>query len=54
MAKLRLELSSEYAALAEAEDTLSEARCGYELARLEWDLARYQVRALELPLATAA
>ena len=46
-AKLRLELSSEYTALAEAEDALTEARCGYELARLEWDLARYSVRVLE-------
>ena len=53
-AKLRLELSSEYTALAEAEDTLTEARCAFELTRLEWDLARYQVRALELPLAHAA
>ncbi len=46
-AKLRLELTSEYAALAEAEDALTEARCAFEVARLEWDLARYQVRALE-------
>ena len=44
--KLRLELSSEYAALANSEDALTEARCRYELARLEWDLARYQLRAL--------
>ena len=47
-AKLRLELSSEYAALAEAEDALTEARCAYEVARLEWDLARYSVRVLEV------
>ena len=53
-AKLRLELSSEYAALAEAEDALTEARCAYELARLEWDLARYSVRALSTPLEVAA
>lgn len=46
-AKLRLELSTEYAALAEAEDALTEARCAHEVARLEWDLARYSVRALE-------
>lgn len=46
-AKLRLELSAEYTALAEAEDALTEARCAYEVARLEWDLARYQVRVLE-------
>ena len=32
---------------AEAEDALAEARCTYELARLEWDLARYSVRVLE-------
>ncbi len=46
-AKLRLELSSEYAALAEAEDALIEARCAFELARLEWDLACYSVRLFE-------
>ena len=46
-AKLRLELSVEYGALAEAEDALTEARCAFEGARLEWDLARYQVRAVE-------
>ncbi len=46
-AKLRLELSAEYTALAEAEDALTEALCAYEGARLEWDLARYQMRALE-------
>ena len=46
-AKLRLELTSEYTALYEAEDALTEARCAYEVARLEWDLARYSVRALE-------
>jgi hypothetical protein len=47
-AKLRLELAPEHAALTEAEDALTEARCGLEVARLEWDLARYSVRALEL------
>ena len=46
-AKLRLELSAEYAALAEAEDALTEARCAYEVARLEWELVRYQLRAGE-------
>ena len=46
-AKLRLELTSEYTALAEAEDALTEARCAHEVARLEWDLARYSVRALD-------
>lgn len=47
-AKLRLELSAEYIALAEAEDTLTEARCALEVARLEWDLARYRLRVLEV------
>ena len=46
-AKLRLELGAEYGALAETEDALTEARCAFELARLEWDLARYQLRAVE-------
>lgn len=46
-AKLRLELALEHTAWAEAEDTLTEARCAYEVARLEWDLARYSVRVLE-------
>ncbi len=43
-AKLRLELRAECAASAEAEDALTEARCSFEVARLEWDLARYSVR----------
>ena len=47
VAKLRLELADQHTALAEAEDSLTEARCAYEVARLEWDLARYQVRMLE-------
>ena len=34
-AKLRLELASEYTDLAEAEDALTKARCGLEVARLE-------------------
>lgn len=46
-AKLRLELSAEHKALHGAEDALAEARCAYEVARLEWDLVRYSVRALE-------
>ena len=46
-AKLRLELNTETVALAEAEDALTEARCAFEVARLEWDLARYSVRVLE-------
>lgn len=53
-AKLRLELSAEYTALAEAEDVLTEARCALEVARLEWELARYSVRALEVALPTSA
>lgn len=46
-ATLLLELTGEYAALHAAEDALAEARCAYELAKLEWDLARYQLRAVE-------
>ena len=53
-AKLQLELTAGYSSLHEAEDALTEARCGYELARLEWDLARYSVRALSTPLEVAA
>jgi hypothetical protein len=47
-AKLRLELAPCYTALAEAEDALTEARCAFEVTRLEWDLARYQLRAFEV------
>lgn len=46
-ARMRLELEAEYTALHEAEDALTEMRCAYEVARLEWDLARYSVRMLE-------
>ena len=46
-AKLRLELSTETTTLHEAEDALTETRCAYEVARLEWDLVRYELRALE-------
>ena len=46
-AVLRLQLEGEYRTLYEAEDALTEARCAYDLARLEWDLARYNVRVLE-------
>ncbi len=53
-AKLRLELSEEYTALAEAEDALTEARCAYEIARLEWELARYKVRASEVSMVDMA
>ena len=53
-AKLRLELANGYTALAEAEDALTEARCGYELARLEWDLMRYRCKAEEVYLLRAA
>ena len=48
MAKLRLELSSEYATLAEAEDALTEARCAYEVARLEWELPKQHIKLLEV------
>lgn len=47
-ARLRLELSDEYEALHEAEDALAGARCALDGARLEWDLAHYSLRALEL------
>ena len=47
-AVMRLELSPLHDALAHAEDALAEARCSLECAQLEWDLARYQVRALEV------
>ena len=55
-ARLRLELTAGYSGLHEAEDALTEARCALEVARLEWDLARYQARALALTvsLETAA
>ena len=46
-AALRLQLEGEYSALHAAEDALAEARCAYDLARLEWGLARYSVRMLE-------
>lgn len=47
-AKLRLELQTEYTALAEAEDALTEVRCALEVARLEWELARYKIRTFEV------
>lgn len=46
-AALWLALGAEYTALYTAEDALAEARCAYEVARLDWDLARYAVRVLE-------
>lgn len=46
-AKIRLELQTDYIALAKAEDALTEARCALKVARLEWDLARYQIRGTE-------
>lgn len=46
-AVLRLQLEGEHSTLHAAEDALAEARCAYDLARLEWDLARYSVRVLE-------
>lgn len=45
-AKLRLELAPCYTALHEAEDALTEARCALEIARLEWDLARYSLKSV--------
>ena len=47
-AKLRLELDAESTVLHGAEDATSEARCAFDAARLEWKLARYQLRALEV------
>ena len=46
-AALRLALSAEYTALAEAEDALTEPRCAHEVARLEWGLMRYSLWVLE-------
>jgi hypothetical protein len=46
-AKLMLDLAEEYRTQHEAEDALTEARCALEVAKLEWDLARYKLRALE-------
>ena len=46
-AVMRLELDELHTALAEAEDALADARCSLECSQLEWDLARYTVRALE-------
>jgi hypothetical protein len=46
-AKLRLELAAEYVALAQAEDALTEARCEFEVAKLEWELARYKLHATD-------
>ncbi len=47
-ATMRLELEAEHAALFSADVALTEARCALERARLEWDLARYVVRTLEV------
>lgn len=47
-AKLKLELTASYHSLHETEDALAEARCALEVAKLEWELARYRLRALEL------
>ena len=53
-AVMRLELDELYTALAKAEDALADARCSLECAQLEWDLARYTVRALEVGTLKAA
>ncbi len=47
-AAIRLELETEHEELHKAEVALTEARCGLDRAKLEWDLARYTVRALEV------
>ena len=46
-AVMRLELDALHNALTTAEGALAEARCSLECAQLDWDLARYMVRALE-------
>lgn len=46
-AKLKLQLQAERIALAEAEDALTEARCALEVAKLEWELARYKAKVTE-------
>lgn len=48
--RLRLELAAEHSSLHEAEDALTEARCALDVARLEWELARYKAKAIELSL----
>jgi hypothetical protein len=53
-ARLRLELATLYGALGEAEDALTDGKCALELARLEWDLARYSVRVMEADMAKVA
>lgn len=52
-AKLQHELSEHYTALAEAEDALTEARCAYEVIRLEWETVHYQINTLEIGLVKA-
>lgn len=53
-AKMRLELAAEYTVLAEAEDALTEARCGLEVTRIEWELTRYKVRVSEVAMVDMA
>ena len=53
-AVMRLQLNEEHDTLAHAEDALSEARCALECAQLEWDLAQYGVRVLEVGTLKAA
>lgn len=45
-ARLRIDLDLEHRALANAENGLATARLDVELAGLEWQLQRYQVRVL--------
>lgn len=47
-AQLRLTLEAEHDALFAAETALTEARCQLDCARLEWDVARYTIRAHEV------
>lgn len=53
-AALTLSLAAERHTLQSHEDALTEAQCGLELARLEWDLVRYKLRLLELSPAETA
>jgi hypothetical protein len=45
-ASIRLQLQDDYAELERREAALNEARAELDIARLEWDTLRYQVRLL--------
>jgi hypothetical protein len=46
---IRLELDSLYTVLASAETALTEARCELDCSRVLFEVARYSVRAFEVP-----